>query len=333
MADNKSFAGTEVDHGSVQKDKNSVSAGVGAEAGAEASSKRGLGNGTTGEASASTGVSATAGASAEAKNGNAKFEATTRVEAGAEAKAGTSTKLIGDTTADVEVHASAKTYSEVGVSGQIGKDGVAGSAGAIAGSKVGVGTSATVGNDRNNAKMGAEVSVGPQIGAAVGGGATMDDGKLTVGADVKLALGVGARQLELAEEQIFRIFAQWQGDSWDGEIEYPRAFHIRDKNLDMDILKKASETNPANPQVKALIDNKILDILSDGEYEEEEMEHPTTTAADRTPHIQEMIMGGYTDAQILQLHSEISQADIDAAKQQLLNSNNEAASTTQAPTR
>jgi hypothetical protein len=43
MADNKSFAGTEVDHGSVQKDKNSVSAGVGAEAGAEASSKRGLG--------------------------------------------------------------------------------------------------------------------------------------------------------------------------------------------------------------------------------------------------------------------------------------------------
>ena len=41
MADNKSFAGTEVDHGSVQKDKNSVSAGVGAEAGAEASSKRG----------------------------------------------------------------------------------------------------------------------------------------------------------------------------------------------------------------------------------------------------------------------------------------------------
>jgi hypothetical protein len=118
MADNKSSAGTEVDHGSVQKDKNSVSAGVGAEAGAEASSKKGLGNGTTGEASASTGVSATAGASAEAKNGNAKFEATTRVEAGAEAKAGTSTKLIGDTTADVEVHASAKTYSEVGVSGQ-----------------------------------------------------------------------------------------------------------------------------------------------------------------------------------------------------------------------
>ena len=39
--------------------------------------------------------------------------------------------------------------------------------------------------------VGAKVSVGPQIGAKVGGGATVDDGKLTVGADVKLALGVG----------------------------------------------------------------------------------------------------------------------------------------------
>jgi predicted outer membrane protein len=44
-----------------------------------------------------------------------------------------------------------------------------------------------------------------------------------------------------------------------------------------------------------------------------------------------MIMDGYTDQQILQIHSEISQADIDAAKQQLLNSNNEAASTSQTP--
>lgn len=145
--------------------------------------------------------------------------------------------------------------------------------------------------------------------------------------DAKLA--EKARNLELAEEQIFRLFSLWQGQAWDGEIKYPRAFHIRDKNLDMDILKKASDTNPANPQVKALIDYKIMEILSDGEEEIEE--HPTTTPADRSAHIQQMIMDGYTDQQILQIHSEISQADIDAAKQQLLNSNNETASTTQTP--
>jgi uncharacterized protein (DUF433 family) len=32
-----------------------------------------------------------------------------------------------------------------------------------------------------------------------------------------------------------------------------------------------------------------------------------------------MIMEGYTDPQILAMHPEITQADIDAAKQQLLN--------------
>ena len=80
MVKNNSSAETEVTKGATS-DKNSAQAGVSVGANAEASSKRGLGNGTTGEASASTGVSATAGASAEAKNGNAKFEATTRVEA------------------------------------------------------------------------------------------------------------------------------------------------------------------------------------------------------------------------------------------------------------
>ena len=53
------------------------------------------------------------------------------------------------------------------------------------------------------------------------------------------------------------------------------------------------------------------------------MEHPTTTNTNRSSHIQEMIMGGYTDQQILELHPEISQTDLDNAKQELLNSNNQ----------
>jgi hypothetical protein len=50
-----------------------------------------------------------------------------------------------------------------------------------------------------------------------------------------------------------------------------------------------------------------------------EMSHPVTTPANRQQHIQQMIMQGYTDQQMLDLHPEISQADIDSAKQQLLN--------------
>ena len=140
-----------------------------------------------------------------------------------------------------------------------------------------------------------------------------------------------AKNLQLAEEQIFRLFAQWQNMAWDGEIKYPSVFNIRDRNYEMEILKKAADTNPQNIAVKNLIDKKIMSVVEDDEdelndyleeQEEEEMEHPVTTAQTRIPHINEMIMGGYTDTQILQLHPEITQADIDSAKQQLLNSNN-----------
>jgi hypothetical protein len=70
-----------------------------------------------------------------------------------------------------------------------------------------------------------------------------------------------AKNLELAEEQIWRYFAEWQGMEFDGEIEYPKAFHFRDKSLDIDILKKAADCNPTDTRVRAAIDIKILDLL------------------------------------------------------------------------
>ena len=145
-----------------------------------------------------------------------------------------------------------------------------------------------------------------------------------------------AKNLELAEENIFRLFGLWQGQAWDGEIKYPSAFHIRDKGLDMDIIQKAAvaqrDSATASPQVKSMLDNKIMELMSTDQDDLEEMQHPMTTPADRSAHIKEMIMQGYTDQQILQIHSEISQADITAAKQELLDLNNETASPTQTPT-
>jgi len=105
----------------------------------------------------------------------------------------------------------------------------------------------------------------------------------------------------------------------------------------MDLLKKAADTNPTDIRVRQTIDKKILENLINDEDDlqqvlDTESQHPVTTPADRSAHIKEMIMQGYTDQQILQIHSEISQADITAAKQELLNSNNETASPTQTPT-
>ena len=91
-----------------------------------------------------------------------------------------------------------------------------------------------------------------------------------------------AKNLELGEETIFRLFSKWQGEAWTGEIKYPMAFHIRDKNLDIDILKKAADTNPVDPRVKAAIDAKILDIL--------EVEPEETESQDQQEEIQDPLM-------------------------------------------
>jgi len=77
--------------------------------------------------------------------------------------------------------------------------------------------------------------------------------------DVKL--NEKARNLELAEEQIWRLFARWMNMTFDGEIEYPSQFQVRDKNFEMDLLKKAADSNPTDPRVKSAIDIKILDLL------------------------------------------------------------------------
>jgi len=165
-----------------------------------------------------------------------------------------------------------------------------------------------------------------------------------------------ADALELAEEQMWRIWAMYEGGVWDGEIEYPGAFNIRDTANEYKNLQIAKQT-ATTPDAIAVIDYNLRHLLDDprytiteeeaneqSEYEEEiielnqiaaeirgaqisanpqppqvSQEHPTTTPADRQMHIQEMVMQGYTDEQILAIHPEITQADIDDAKQQLIN--------------
>jgi len=168
-----------------------------------------------------------------------------------------------------------------------------------------------------------------------------------------------ADALELAEEQIWRLWAQYEGGVWDGEVEYPGSFNIRDTGNEYKNLQIAKQT-ATTPDAIAVIDYNLRHLLDDPRYtitEEEayeqnsyqeeiieinqiaaeirgqqvsaepaqaqpltgEAEHPTTTPADRSAHIQQMIMDGYTDAQILAIHPEITADDILAAKEQLLN--------------
>jgi hypothetical protein len=129
-----------------------------------------------------------------------------------------------------------------------------------------------------------------------------------------------ADNLELAEEQMWKLYALYQGLEWDGTVEYPDSFNIRDTTMEISQLRVAKET-ATSPSVVKEIDKQVLTWMGFDETEVDTLllEHPTTTEQTRPEHIQTMIMEGYTDAQILEMHPEIAQSDIDSAKRNLLN--------------
>jgi hypothetical protein len=74
-----------------------------------------------------------------------------------------------------------------------------------------------------------------------------------------------ADNLELAEEQMWRLFAQYQGTEWNGEIDYPDSFSIHDKQNDFVNLQTAKNA-ATDPVVLKAIDGEILELLG---YEKE----------------------------------------------------------------
>jgi len=68
--------------------------------------------------------------------------------------------------------------------------------------------------------------------------------------------------LELAEEQLWRLFGMYQGRSWDGYIKYPDTFSVRDVQREATELSTAKAA-ATDPQVLALIDYRIRELLDD----------------------------------------------------------------------
>ena len=130
-----------------------------------------------------------------------------------------------------------------------------------------------------------------------------------------------AMNLEHAEEQIWRCWAMYQGDVWQGEIKYARSFSIQDKVNDVSMLKMAKEAGITNPKVLEKIDMMIFEAITEKDYDEIKEEYfdgetPTSEGIVHTPvtsqdqlvtHLREMIEQGYTDEQIKQLHPELGE--------------------------
>ena len=129
-----------------------------------------------------------------------------------------------------------------------------------------------------------------------------------------------AMNLEHAEEQIWRMWSSYQGETWTGEIKYPRSFSIQDKVNDVQMLKMAKDANITNPKMIDKIDKMIFEAITEKDWDEIEeyleegtpdmtaMTHgPVTDAQDLVTHLREMVEQGYTDEQIMTLHPEIAE--------------------------
>lgn len=141
-------------------------------------------------------------------------------------------------------------------------------------------------------------------------------------------------KMEATEWNIWNLFWKWSNllPDEDFNIEYQKTFDLRDEHADLSLLNQAlqvgvnSETfvKEVHKQIAKIVINNgdaLDDIFAEIDGPQE-MEHATTTAENRTEHIQEMIMEGLEDNEMLELHPEISQEDINQAKQALLENNN-----------
>lgn len=81
-----------------------------------------------------------------------------------------------------------------------------------------------------------------------------------------------ADNLELCEEQMWRLFAEYMGTQWQGMVEYPGSFNIRDTGKEIEQLRIARDT-ATDPLVLRKIDEHILEWMGEDDdelYTEEE---------------------------------------------------------------
>lgn len=87
-----------------------------------------------------------------------------------------------------------------------------------------------------------------------------------------------ADNLELCEEQIWQWYCWYQGHSWDGKVEYPDSFAIRDTHNEIEALVKAKSA-ATDPRVLNIIDHELIELLG----EEGDMIIPETYSPEDIP--------------------------------------------------
>ena len=71
-----------------------------------------------------------------------------------------------------------------------------------------------------------------------------------------------ADMMELAEEQLWKLYAAYMGRTWTGEIDYPGSFNIRDTQREFQQLATAKSA-ATDPRVLQVIDHEIVELLGE----------------------------------------------------------------------
>jgi hypothetical protein len=71
-----------------------------------------------------------------------------------------------------------------------------------------------------------------------------------------------ADQLELVEEQLFKLYGLYMDRTWMGEIDYPGSFNIRDTQREYTQLAQAKSA-ATDPRVLQVIDHEIISLLGE----------------------------------------------------------------------
>lgn len=71
--------------------------------------------------------------------------------------------------------------------------------------------------------------------------------------------------LELAEEQIWKLWAEYMGYTWDGVVEYPDSFNLRDARNDLELYIKAGEANVGSDTFKRELQRQIAKAVIEDE--------------------------------------------------------------------
>ena len=72
-----------------------------------------------------------------------------------------------------------------------------------------------------------------------------------------------ADNLEIAEEQLFRLYSMFQDTPFDGEINYPDSFNIRDYASDLVYFQQAKALNIGSPTFAKEVDKEIARAVVD----------------------------------------------------------------------